>query len=1243
MAVDIDSLQIEIEATSSDAASKIEQLATALSNLKSAAKGGAGLTTTTKQLQALSNAAKLINRTNINSKRIQRFAAAMNRLSNIQKASGLSSTINALRKLPDISSSLEKSDLGKFATQMNQVANAVRPLATEMQKVSNGFSAFPVRIQRIIQSNSSLVSSNNAASKSFGVLGTGIRYSFARFGIYTVAIKRIASVMSNWVQESNDYVENLNLFTVAMGEYAEEAKAYAEEVQEVMGIDSSEWMRNQGIFMQMATGFGVASDSAALMSKNLTQLGYDISSFYNISIEDAMQKLQSGIAGEIEPLRRLGYAIDVATLQQVAYEHGIQKSVNTMSQAEKSQLRYVAIMEQSGNVMQDLSRTLQTPANAMRILNQQITQLSRALGNLLIPFLQIVIPYVQAFVVVLTEAIQAIANLVGFTLPEIDYSGLDGVTSGATDAEEALGGAAAAAEDLKKATLGIDELNVISPIDAGGAGGGVDVGGGDLGLELPEYDFLGEFSGTIDTIKDKISDFIKAVSNSAPVRALGDALEFLWDKAIKPLGTWLLANPETLLKIAVFLGEIWAVRKVVNVVQSLGSNTGLVAIAKALKKFPAVTAIVGIAAALGVLYTALEMYRYNMALDEIERRFGNISLTLEESAEIAKQLLDDGTFDALREGLSLFDDLTGINESIQDSVGEVNKLNWKIQIGLEIDEEDQENYKSAVNSFVSNVQDYVDQYGYAVNVTINGLYSATGMDASEITSTVNTIIATTSGYMTDLGTELQEYVNEAFSDGLLTIDEQQVVSDLMNQMLEIKNILSEGQFEGKLNNIKMQYSGVELTYDSYQQLTEDVDDLLAEQESIMQEAADQTTISLTTLLKIAEYNLSKDPDDPALQKAVDDIKNQLNEHMESQGGIELELHLKEVSAKQFELNTVLDAFDEEITKLVPEMNRVVGEALTEAMTSDAIWEYYSDGSKQINLSKFWQVFDEYIAENAPELDSKTRAAILEFILPTIDELTLAAEQWRADGMQVPAEYAEGIKDLTALATLADTASTYMYGTIANVLSDTSPEGVAFFKQLYDDGYHMPEELMNGFMANENQKMFESTGLVAADKIGTGMLKSSSVKDYVKKTNDDLLGIKTEYEIKFTANVAAVQGALAGLLPSIRSTTYPNGYATGGFPESGQLFFANEGSAPELIGNMGRRTAVANTSQIVEGITYGVENANAQQNALLREQNDLLRAILAKSGTVRIGNKDIKNAYDTASRQSGATILSGGVV
>lgn len=150
-----------------------------------------------------------------------------------------------------------------------------------------------------------------------------------------------------------------------------------------MGIDPGAWMRNQGVFNTIISGFGVASDQAYLMSKNLTQLGYDLSSFFNISYEDAFQKLQSGISGELEPLRRLGYDLSVARLQQEALNLGIEKSVMEMTQAEKSQLRYYAIMTQVTVAQGDMARTLNAPANQLRVLQAQVTQCARALGNIL--------------------------------------------------------------------------------------------------------------------------------------------------------------------------------------------------------------------------------------------------------------------------------------------------------------------------------------------------------------------------------------------------------------------------------------------------------------------------------------------------------------------------------------------------------------------------------------------------------------------------------------------------------------------------------------------------------------------------------------------------------------------------------------------------------------------------------------------------------------------------------------------
>lgn len=486
MAVDIDSLQIEIEATSSDAAAKIDALATALTNLKAAAKGGAGLTTVSKQMQALASAAASLNNTGIG--KLRKIAPALNALSSVQKSSGLSSTVNALSKLSSVSESLKGNSIKEFASQMNQVASAMRPLATEMQKVSNGFSAFPIRIQKIIQSNTGLSASNNKAAKSFGVLGTGISSTTAKLGIYYLAFQRVANMASDWIKSANDYIENVNLFQVSMGEFYDEAFAYAELLNDRLGIDPSEWMRAQGVFMSMANGFGLARQQAYDLSEGLTELAYDLSSLYNEDVSESILRLQSALSGEIEPIRRLGISISQATLQEYALAHGIDESVISMTEQEKALLRSLVLMEGAGRIgaIGDFAKTLESPANALRVLRQQITQLGRAIGTALLPIIIQIIPWVQAFVEVLTDAIRALATFLGFTMPEWETSDwATGITDGASDAEDAIGGATSAAKEMKKALLGIDELTILEPSNAGGSGGMSGGSGWASNLEIP--------------------------------------------------------------------------------------------------------------------------------------------------------------------------------------------------------------------------------------------------------------------------------------------------------------------------------------------------------------------------------------------------------------------------------------------------------------------------------------------------------------------------------------------------------------------------------------------------------------------------------------------------------------------------------------------------------------------------------------------------------------------------------------
>lgn len=484
---------------SSEAGVKIRELAVGLETLKGVGKATISASIA-NQINAISSALNGVN-TDTKDKLIG-LADGLRPLSELGK-SRLTTFINQLKKLPEVTQELEKVDMDKFTQQMKDLAAAMKPLADEMQKVSNGFSAFPAKIQRLITSTQQGRKSVGAFGKATGAL---------KLGGFIVSLRTAANWIGKAITLSNKYQEDLNLFTASMGKYAAAAQEYAENVSEVMGIDPAEWMRNQGIFNTLLTGFGSVSDRAYTMSKNLTQLGYDISSFFNISTEDAMQKLQSGVSGELEPLRRLGYDLSQARLQQTAYTLGIKENVAAMTQAEKAELRYYAIMTQVTTAQGDMARSLEAPANQLRILQAQFTMAARAIGNIFIPILNKLIPIGIAVLQIIRDIANAIAELFGFQLTEIDYSGLDNATSSAGGLTDELGNASSAAKELKKYLAGFDELNVMPSNSSGSGSGAGAAGGGGFGFELPEYNFLGEeLNKNVSELKEKLAPILKIV------------------------------------------------------------------------------------------------------------------------------------------------------------------------------------------------------------------------------------------------------------------------------------------------------------------------------------------------------------------------------------------------------------------------------------------------------------------------------------------------------------------------------------------------------------------------------------------------------------------------------------------------------------------------------------------------------------------------------------------------------------
>lgn len=399
--------------------------------------------------------------------------------------------------------------------QLDELTQTMREFGHRAQQATPQLSKFGRTAKSSAVSMKLMRNANGLATSSF------IRMS-AKIGATVVALTALSNGIAKSIKLSNDYIENLNLFTVSMGPAAESARSFAEEVSELLGIDPSVWMRYQGVFNTIISGFGVATQKANLMSQQLTQLGYDISSFFNISVEDAMTKLQSGISGELEPLRRLGYDLSVARLQQEAYNLGIEKSVTQMTQAEKAQLRYYAIMTQVTASHTDMARTIESPANQMRVLQAQITMTARAIGELFIPILNKTLPYVIAFTKVVRRAAEAVAQLMGVSLPSVDYgdasSGFSDLTGDSEDMAGSFEDADDSAKELKKTILGFDEINALKDnSDSGKKKDDEDISG-DFNVPLPTYDFLDGYLGSraneiADKMIQKIKDLVNWVKN----------------------------------------------------------------------------------------------------------------------------------------------------------------------------------------------------------------------------------------------------------------------------------------------------------------------------------------------------------------------------------------------------------------------------------------------------------------------------------------------------------------------------------------------------------------------------------------------------------------------------------------------------------------------------------------------------------------------------------------------------------
>lgn len=583
--VDITSLSVEISAESQGAELNIDKLATAISNLrtkgsvgkvctsldklsssisalKQASAGISGLDKVTNFLNGISSVNTTAGVKGVNSvvnaiKKIPNAVSALNgvdfysmsgsitQLTNalaplsildISGLKSLGSAFKAIGTVPDLTDKLKAADLDSFADSCQKISTALTPLASQLDKVGNAFAKLPPQLSKVVTQANRVTAANERQKKSYMSLSNQLN-GFMRSAAKLVSLKAIATYLGNAAEKFNSYYEAANLFGVSMKGLTGEASTFINKMETLLGIDPTEAMNNMATIQSLTTSFGIASDKAYVLSKNLTQLGYDLASLKNIPVAESFTKIQAAISGELEPIRRLGVDISNARLQQELLNLGYSQSVSTLSQADKAVLRYIAIMKQTTDAQGDFARTLSSPANMIRILQAQLNSLARAVGSLLYPALKSILPPLIAAVELVKELVTGIASLMGVKVEFPDFSSASDAVGGVTDAmDNTTKATGKAAKAFKNYIMGFDELNVIQKDNGSSGGSGSGAAGNILGdVDLSGYDMFKqyneEFARQIDALKQKIKDMLPIIGAVTAALALWKIVDFLTDVA----------------------------------------------------------------------------------------------------------------------------------------------------------------------------------------------------------------------------------------------------------------------------------------------------------------------------------------------------------------------------------------------------------------------------------------------------------------------------------------------------------------------------------------------------------------------------------------------------------------------------------------------------------------------------------------------------------------------------------------
>lgn len=535
---------------------------------------------------------------------------------------------------------------------------------------------------------------------------------------------------------------------------------------------------------------------------------------------------------------------------------------------------------------------------------------------------------------------------------------------------------------------------------------------GKASTKLTESGIIANLSAKIPTAVRKIKELTSAVAD--------------FSKPFFDVAGWMIDNPGVIVGAIAAVGTAIATYKISSGIMSIATALG--SLGPVGWSIMAIGAVVGIIAGIGtaVKKSAQEAKRANLAA-----HFGNIALSLEELEEVAGFIVSNDSLGQLREAISAFEGLEEVQRALDDSISTINKMNWKVSIGMELSPDEQEQYQSEIAEYVTQCQQYVQDKQYAINLAV-GILTDDDLEGNSITTQINNFYASKQQELADLGTKLNETITEAFQDGLLDMDEVAEITQLQEQMARIQSAIAGSNFDANLNLLELKYDGGALDAETFQNLQAEIQEQMDLAIADYDEAYTLSVANAKIMLDDGAINASE------YQRMVEEFKEN---YLEQIG----ELEAKSLS---FQLNTITQAYSDEIGVFNEHMSEVMQEYTDETYMVD--WE--------MRPVLMWDAMAQEIWNS--DIDKTTKEAIaelLETMEPSLEQIEELKAQYKELGMELPAELEQAIMNADTLGAMT------VYQKVWGQAGDMQALYDAMSQQLVNDPRHAEiVEMLKGY-------------------------------------------------------------------------------------------------------------------------------------------------------------------------------------